>query len=520
MPNAAAAIATPHPQATIAARDVLRDGGNAFDAAVAAMLTLCVVQSHQVGLGGYGGTLVARVAGEERVIAIDFDSRAPLAFTPDAFANAGDRTVGYRSITVPAILAGLQLALKTYGTMGWPRVTAQAICCAEEGFVLDEATSALLDAWAAKADADSRAALFPDGTIPHAGELWVQKALGRLLRQIAEEGPEVFYRGDIAQTVIRHVRSHGGILSDRDFAEYEARAVEPIAVNYRGLDVYTPPPPAGGLTMLQILKTLENFDLAEMTPWSADYFHLLAQAAKLCWQDRIRALGDPDLIEIPPMELLSEKSAQEKARRISRGALGPTQAMPPERPCTANVCVMDSPRNVVSITATQGVYFGSGVAIPGIGLLMNHGMSRFDFPPPADHPNTPRPGKRMQHNMAPTIVLKKGQPRFAMGLPGGTKIITVTAQLAIDLIDFGVSARQAVFAPRIHTLGNEPIAVSSAVSDAIIDQLKVLGHRVIRGQTDGPALEIAGNANVLSYDPATAKLEAASQASDDSAAVI
>jgi gamma-glutamyltranspeptidase/glutathione hydrolase len=181
---------------------------------------------------------------------------------------------------------------------------------------------------------------------------------------------------------------------------------------------------------------------------------------------------------------------------------------------------MDSERNVVSITATQGVYFGSKVVIPKIGLLMNHGMSRFDYPPPADHPNAPRPGKRMQHNMAPTIVLKGTQPRYAMGLPGGTKIITVTAQLAINLIDFGVSARQAVFAPRIHTQGDEPIAVSSAVSDAIIDQLKALGHGVVRGQTDGPALEIAGNANVLAYDPATQKLEAASQASEDSAAVI
>jgi len=520
MPHAAA-VATPHPLATLAAREVLNDGGNAFDAAVAAVLTLCVVQSHQVGLGGYGGSLVAHVpGGREGVIAIDFDSRAPLAFTPQAFATAADRTIGYRSITVPAILDGLELTLKSYGTMGWPRVTARAIRCAEEGFVLDQATSGLLDQWATKADSISRAALFPDGTIHRAGGLWIQKALGRLLRRIADEGPEAFYKGDVAQGIVRHVRSHGGILSERDFADYHARRVEAIKVSYRGLDVYTPPPPSGGLTMIQILKTLERFDVAGMTPWSAEYFHLFAQAAKLCWQDRSRALGDPDVIEIPLAELLSEKSAAEKAKQISRGALGPTQAMPADRPCTANVCVMDPYRNVVSITATQGVYFGSGVAIPEIGLLMNHGMSRFDYPPPADHPNAPRPGKRMQHNMAPTIVLKDGQPRYAIGLPGGTKIITVTAQLAIDLIDFGASARQAVFAPRIHTPGDGTIAVSSAVSDAVIDQLAALGHQVVRGQTDGPALEIAGNANVLAYDPAAEKVEAASQASDDSAVVL
>src|SRR5262249_20243715 len=147
-------------------------------------------------------------------------------------------------------------------------------------------------------------------------------------------------------------------------------------------------------------------------------------------------------------------------RQIARGELGETRSSPADRPCTANVSVVDRQRNVVSITATQGAYFGSQTVIPGMGLIMNHGMSRFDFPPPSDHPNLPRPGKRMQHNMAPTVVLKDGRPRYVMGLPGGTKIITVTAQLAISLIDFGVSPREAVFAPRMHTQGDEPIGVS------------------------------------------------------------
>jgi gamma-glutamyltranspeptidase/glutathione hydrolase len=151
---------------------------------------------------------------------------------------------------------------------------------------------------------------------------------------------------------------------------------------------------------------------------------------------------------------------------------------------------------------------------------MNHGMSRFDFPPPTDHPNAPRPGKRMQHNMAPAIVLKDGQPRYAMGLPGGTKIIMVTAQLVANLIDFKTSPREAVFAPRIHTQGDEPIAVSSAVTDAVIEQLKKMGHVVTRGQTDGPPLEIAGNANVVAFDPLRQKLDAVSQASEKAALVI
>src|SRR5689334_1560088 len=250
MPNAA--VATPHPQATIAAGEILRDGGNAFDAAVAAVLALCVAQSHQVGLGGYGGSLVGYVAADHRVLAIDFDSCAPLAFTAEAFADPKDRTSGYRSITVPAVLAGLELALKTYGTMGWDRVTAHAIRCAEQGSIVDPTLGQCLMEWNEKTDADSRSAFFPDGTIPRTGEVWVQKQLAQLLRRIAREGPQVFYRGEIAQSILRQIRSHGGILSERDFSEYRAARVEPLGATYRGHTVYTPPPPSGGLTTLQI----------------------------------------------------------------------------------------------------------------------------------------------------------------------------------------------------------------------------------------------------------------------------
>jgi gamma-glutamyltranspeptidase/glutathione hydrolase len=522
MANAApaAAIATPHPQATIAARDILRDGGNAYDAAVAAVLTLCVVQSHQVGLGGYGGSLVGYLANENRVVAIDFDSRAPLGFTPDAFADPADRTTGYRSITAPAVLAGLELALTTCGTMRWERVTAHAIRCAKQGFVVDPTLGQCLKEWSTKADADSRAAYFADGTIPAAGERWVQPQLARVLRQIARDGPAVFYRGEIAQAIVRQIRSHGGILSERDFSDCHAELAEPITCNYRGHAVYTPPPPSGGLTTLQILQTLQQFDVAQMKPWSANYFHVLAQAARLCWQDRERFLGDPKRIDVRIADLLSEKRAVERSQRIQRGDVHLTAQVSTDRPCTANVSIIDARRNVVSLTATQGVYFGSGVVIPGTGVIMNHGMSRFNFPPTPDHPNAPQPGKRVQHNMAPTIVLKDGQPRYAIGLPGGTKIVTVTAQLAIDLIEFGTSARQAVAAARIHAQDDEPITVSSAVSDETMDQLRAMGHKVARGQVDGPPLEVGGAANVLALDPSSGKLEAASQAFEDAALVI
>ncbi len=447
-------------------------------------------------------------------------TRAPLAFTPEAFADPHDRTTGYRSISVPAILAGLDLVLKNHGGIDWKHAIAAAIRCAEQGFIVDTILGDCLQNWSKQTNSESRAALFPDGNIPRTGEPWVQKQILPVLRQIAEGGSDVFYKGNIAQTIARHVQLHGGLLAVRDFSEYRAQTVEPLTVDYRGYDVYTPPPPAGGLTTLQILQTLKHFQLADMKPWGAPYFDLLAQATRLCWQERAMALGDPNFIEIPLNQLLSEQRAMDRALRIQRRDAGTPLPAPPDRPCTANVSIIDSQRNAVSITATQGVYFGSQMVIPGLGLVMNHGMSRFDYPPPANHPNLPLPGKRMQHNMAPTMVLKDSQPRFVVGLPGGTRIISVTAQLAIDLIDFGASAQQTVRAPRINAQNDQPIIVSSAVSDGVMDELRALGNDVVRGQIEGPPMEVGGMANALAFDPKTGKLEAASQGSEEFAIVM
>jgi len=529
-----AAVATPHSQAAIAARDIILAGGNAFDAAVAAMLVNGVVQSHQVGIGGYGGNLVAYLARENKVVAIDFDSRAPFAFRPELYTNPNDRLTGFKAISVPAALAGFDLILRTYGTRSWADVTRHAIKLADEGYPLDATTHQYLQTWEKKTDPDSRAAWFPSGRIPNVGEPWVQKDLAQLMRHVAADGIAPFYTGDIARQIIHHIQSHGGIVSERDFAEYKPSLVSPVNISYRNYEVYTPPPPAGGITTLQILKTLENFDIPHLEPWGADYFHLFAEATQLCWLDRTRALGDPDVIEIPIDELLSAQAARAKAQQIKRAT--PQQSAAPQRDPrshTANVTAVDRQGNVVSVTATQGFIFGSQVVIPGLGLIMGHGISRFDFDDP-HHPNYPAPGKRMHHNMAPTIVLAPSSaqdsalrtqhsmlPRYAFGLPGGTKIITVTAQLAINFIDFHTSASECVLAPRMHIETGDPLGVSSRVPDSTIEKLKSLGHNVVRGQVvGGPPKEIGGNANALAIDPATAKPSVASQASHDSALVI
>ncbi len=513
------AIATPHPGAAEAGGDLLRRGGNAFDAAVGAMLTCCVAMPGMVGLGGYGGSLVAYLAGEGKAVAIDFDSRAPLAFRPEIFG--GDRTlydVGYLSIGVPAVVAGLALALDRFGTLPWSVVSERAIALAEEGVRVEPGLKRELDRWAATADPTSLRALFHGGAVPEVNSAWAQPGMAGLLRRLAEEGPTAFYRGEIPRTIVRQVREHGGILAEEDFERYRPEVVEPVGIDYRGDRVLTPPPPSGGWTSLQILKTLEQFDLSTRPPLGTEYFQLLADAVTLSWHERASHSGDPSVIPIPLDRLLSEESASARASRIRRGEVsrsnGKTAAEPSH---TVNVVSADPAGNVVSMTATQGALYGSKVAIDGLGLMLGHGMSRFDLA--EGSPNAPAAGKRMAHNMAPVVILgHDGRPRAALGLPGGPKIVTVTAQLVVGLLDFGLTPAEAVHAGRIHVEAVGPLAVSSAVPDSVIEGLRAIGYTVRRGQDEGgPPDEIGGPANAVVIDPATRRASAASQAGVESA---
>ncbi len=516
------AIASPHPAAAAAAKEILLRGGNAIDASVAAMLACCVVTPGAVGLGGYGGSLLAYLANNAKAVAIDFDSRAPLAYRPELFGGFEERyESGYLSITVPAVVAGLALALERYGRQSWAAVSQPAIQLAQEGLPMTLLLKQQLGNWAKKADANSKRALFPDGHVPEVGAVWQQPDIARLLMQLAEQGPRAFYHGDIPKLIVRQVQAGGGILAEEDFERYQPEVVEPLAIDYRRLRVLTPPPPSGGLTSLQILKVLEQFELSKLEAWGAEYFYLFAEAAKLCWLDRTRFLGDPNVTPIPVERLLSDEAAREKASRIdARRAQRSVASTPPSPPHTANIVVADREGNVVSVTATQGYLYGSQVAIAGLGLVIGHGMSRFDLT--AGSPNAPAPGKRMFHNMAPMILLAAdGSPHAAVGLPGGPKIVTVTAQLVVSLFDFQAPPAAAVSAPRIHVEADEPIAVSATMPDSVIEQLRSLGHTVTRGQTVGGLPdEIGGKANAILINPATQDIAAASQAGDAAAVVI
>jgi gamma-glutamyltranspeptidase / glutathione hydrolase len=509
-----AIAATPHPQAALAAEKILRDGGNAVDAAAAAMCTLCVVMPGMVGLGGFGGSMVVYLGRERRCIAIDFTAPAPIRFSEELYTADPKRLSdsGALSITFPAVLAGLNAAIRNFGTKTWRDVAAHAADVAENGVEMYPQLRRHLANWEKRTDPESMKALFPTGKIPEAGEMFVQKDLARLIRRIQQEGPDALYRGEVPREICRQLQSRGGILCEEDFAGYQPRIEQPLSIEYRAHRLFTPPPPSGGITTFAILKTLEQFDLRAMEPWSADYFHLFAEATKLCWRERKAVVGDPAFVKMPMERMLSELVAQERAEQIRRGQLAAEVASPPAGGSThtSKVTVADGEGNVASLTATQGLQFGSQIVIGGYGLVMGHGMSRFDFTPGS--PNFPQPGKRMSHNMAPTIVLRDDQPRFAFGLQGGPRIVTVTAQLALNLINHATSPLEALRSPRVHVEADEPLKVSPNMPPTTIAALAAMGHKIVEGE------EVGGDTNVVAID--AGKIRGASTVSADSVAAL
>ncbi len=506
-----AGVATGHPLGAAAGLEVLREGGNAVDAAVATMLAMCVVVPGSVGLGGYGGSAVIYVAKSRRTVAVDFDSRAPLAFRDRVVtADPESNYYGPCSVTVPAVVAGLDLMLREYGTKSWREASQPAIRLAEAGFEFDAEHERHFTRCASKFDRQSIDSLFPNRAIPKTGGRWRQPDLAGLLRQLADEGPGAFYEGQIAESIVRYVRDRGGILTEEDFHSYQPQLVEPVQANCHGVNLFTPPPPSGGITSLGIVQTMERLlgaagkeqGAGSTQPRGGPYFHMLAEATKICWQERHRLLGDPDFVSIPLEKLVSEEAAEGRCGNIRGGGILRGGRALNQSPHTANVIAIDGEGSLISLTATQGWMYGSHLVVDGMGLVLNHGMSRFDYLP--GHPNAPAPGKRMQHNMAPMIGLQEGRPAFAFGLPGGPKIVSVTAQLALDTIVFGATPAAAITAPRLHTDGNEPLLVSQDTPVGVVAELEQLGHGIRREE------DMGGPVNVLAVDLQTGKIDIAS----------
>ncbi|WP_278350529.1 gamma-glutamyltransferase [Marinobacter nauticus] len=502
-------VATSHTLATEVALKVLKDGGNAIDAAVTAGFALAVTQPRSGNIGG-GGFLVYSPGNGDAPEAIDYRETAPAAATETMFQDQDGNVVSERSrfshkaAGVPGTVAGLALALERHGTLSLSQALAPAIRLAREGFVVPhrfteglEQARDRLERWPA-----TRATFYKkDGSAPQPGEVFRQPELADTLQRIAKQGVKGFYEGETAQLIVAEMRRGEGLITLEDLRNYEPAVRQPVHGTYRGFDIYSmSPPSSGGTHIVQILNILEDYPIGDWGHNSANTIHHMAEAMKLAYADRSEYLGDTDFVAVPLQGLTSKGYADQlrasikadKARPASE--IAPGKPGPRESPETTHFSVVDHWGNAVSNTYTINFSYGSGITVAGAGFLLNNEMDDFSAKPGVPNAygliggeaNKVEPGKRMLSSMSPTIVRKDNRNFLVTGSPGGSRIITTTLQVIMNVIDHNMNIQTAVSAPRIHHqwLPDE-IRVEQGISPDTLDLLRARGHTINTGSAMG-----------------------------------
>jgi len=488
-------VVSAHPLATQVGVDILKLGGNAIDAAVAVAFALEVALPDAGNIGG-GGFIVHRTAGGE-VTALDYREAAPAAATHDMFVDsAGNPTskseVGHLASGVPGSVAGLHAAWQKYGTLPWATLIAPAIRLAQ-GHVVDSARSRdiasdreLLARFPA-----SREQFLVHDSAPPPGTIWRQPDLVRTLQLISDSGPDVFYRGQIADLIVAEMQRGGGLITKDDLRRYRAKWRTPIALSYRGHTIYSmPPPSSGGVTMGEILNILEGYDTLPAFGTAA-YVHLVTEAMRRAFIDRNHWLGDPDFVDMPLDRLLSKSYAATLRSQIDPKHATPTppQAAGGEPMHTTHYSIVDSQGNAAAVTTTLNGGFGSGVTVTGAGFLLNNEMDDFASAPGKPNmyglvqgeANAVAGNKRMLSAMTPSIVLDSaGSLEMVVGTPGGPTIITSVTQVILNVLDQKMSLADAVAAPRIHhqALPDQTYYEYGGLSEATVRALQAMGHKM------------------------------------------
>ena len=459
--------------ATLVGLSVLRQGGNAVDAAVAMGFALAVTYPRAGNLGG-GGFMLVHLGKTGQTVAIDYREKAPIKATRDMFLDkTGEVDVGQArhsiySSGVPGTVAGLSAALEKYGTISLKKALEPAIKLAEEGFeVSPELRKSLLAAKGRMEKSGESMEIFfaNNGEPPREGEKLRQRNLAWSLGEISRNGPEAFYRGKIAKKITAYMKNKGGLITQRDLESYRAVIREPASGTYRGHAIHSmPPPSSGGVHLIQMLNILERYPLSRYGHNSARYVHILSETMKLAYADRSAHLGDPDFSPVPTEHLVSKQYAERLAKSISHKRPTPSRHIKPGSPApaqgadTTHFTVADRFGNVVSNTYTLNFAYGSGLTVKGTGILLNNEMDDFSAKPGEPNAygliggekNSIAPGKRMLSSMTPVIVLKDKKLVLATGSRGGSRIITSVLQVVLNIIDHKMSLRDAAAAPRIH----------------------------------------------------------------------
>ncbi len=501
-------VASQEALATQIGVDILKQGGNAVDAAVATGFALAVTLPRAGNLGG-GGFMLVHLAEQNQTIAIDYRETAPARATETLFLDKhGDvdrnkATFSHAAVGVPGTVAGLTHALEAYGTLPLRQVMQPAIRLAKEGIIV---TDDLADSLKRRRDIieifpeTRRIFLKQDGSHYQAGERFSQPDLAWSLEQIAQEGADAFYRGDIAKKITAEMEANGGLITADDLAHYRIMEREPVRGRYRDYEILSmPPPSSGGIAILQILNILKEDDLDTSGHNSAATIHLMAEAMKRAFADRSRLLGDPDFVEIPVERLLSEPYAKQLRAQIGTRATPSEEILSltdltSESRDTTHFSVMDKDGNIVSNTYTLNFSYGSGIVAEGTGILLNNEMDDFSAKPGSANAygllgnaaNKIEAGKRPLSSMSPTIVLKDGTPFLATGSPGGSRIITTVLQILLNIIDHDMNPMSATAATRIHHQWlPDVIRVEDGISPDTIRLLEQKGHKVEEGDAMG-----------------------------------
>src|SRR5690606_22318471 len=481
-----------HPLASAAGAEMLAAGGNAVDAAIAALFTLTVVEPMMVGIFGGGMAHIRLPDGTHTVI--DGLSTAPAATGPDTYRPVSDtpgpdyletegreNAVGPRAVAAPGNLKAWCETLARFGRLPLGDVIDPAIRHASRGFAVTPYLSSCIEECAADLARDAEIArlYLPGGKPAPAGHRLVQSDYAGTLRGIAREGADILYGGTLGRSVAAAIAQAGGFLTLDDLTAYRTVERAPVRGPYRGFEIVGPPPPSsGGVHVLQMLNILEGYDIAAMGFGSADHLHLVAEVLKIAFADRAAATADPAFVQVPVERLISKDYAAERRASIERvrAKSWSAGAAAGESANTTHATVADRDGHVISTTQTINSLFGARFILPGTGIIPNNYMYLFD-----PHPGkalSVQPGKRITTSQAPLIALKDGKPAFALGLPGGLRIFGSAMQAVINLIDHGMSLQEAVEAPRLWTQG-QAVEVEEGFAPAVREALRERGHDVV-----------------------------------------
>ena len=523
-------VASANPLASLAGVRTLTEGGNAFDAVVAVASTLNVSEPYMSGAGGVGLAL-AYVAAEDRVRALNFSGRTPLAADPDEYTEM-DKDIGIRSALVPGNVAGWLTLHETYGLLERHRLFETAIGYAENGLAMTFFNAKSIGKAVPRLSQFPSAGIFvKNGKGPRPGDLLKQPQLAESLRAIAKGGKDEFYRGEFAERLVRGARELGGQLTEDDLADYDAQWREPIGIKYRDYETFTVPPNSTGFQILETMKMMEGLVGATPVFQDPETLHIFTECVKLAVADRIKWGGDPDYVTAPLEGLLSDGYAERQRARIDRNAasliageqftrIEPSGAIKAGSPgefdggMTTHFAVADSDGNVVSVTQTLGGAFGSAVAPGDTGLFLNNMAFWFDLEPGA--PNRLQGGKRVDFCLAPTQTFRDGRLHLSLGTPGSWGILQTTPQMLMNVLDFDMNVQEAIDAPRLRVFENRRVVMEERFQAHVRAALAGKGHNIELAE---PFSATVGGAQAILIDHESGTFQGGADPRRDGAAI-